>query len=1097
MSDQRQNIINSVFSRRNAAGNLEETYIAHVKIWEDAGPEGGGRKPRYILLSQASNGGGFIHKSKLNTNGTFSVGKTWRLSELRAIQVLNPNAFNITLARTYKWQTEEPTEQLRFLEALIQLFRFVTGGANSLELDGISDAVPAGRQPIQSDYWRRTRTPSPDRPATIRPASQALGPRTSSQAEYNQTPQTIVRGPSPNAIPGSQNADYHYSSSSFRRDPIQPRTPRPPSPARQLQSTPARVRQSRLSSASSNMIRTPSQIPSLDSQPTSTRAISTYSTQAPTDLDQHATTQVDDLAPPQFKTTSISPIRPHNSSEQSARTNPAPPHIPPIRRDQNIRISFFDPANREHSTGDLEGEEENTYATLANVEEMVEGYEWATDDVLGRKTARGAADLIEARLLDELTALDKANIHSFLESDDRINIVLKYMDEALSELDNMDSLVSSYKIHLNAVSDDITYIQSQNRGLQVQTQNQRGLLNELENLLQTVQVNQDALITLTQESLEKAKSIQLLEEAAAELYKALQAGRDTDMAATMERLQEYRTHNAQFCKRIHDFLSIMFTAQSKILLGDTNGVVKASNKARPIVVEHQEIENYLGRYAGLMLYLKEMDEGIYGKLCAAYFSAASELHGTQVRSLFATYSNYVKKAPDDDVDQGLPRFTSPNTANSKGAAGIRRAGTLIRSPIDSRHKDKDKNQAGDLRVSEVFGLILEQIAPLVYRESDFITDFLQINDAALTFADYMGLDHYFRRQAARAVGLSQTTVKLIRGAMDLILGFLPSEMKTWLDAALGKDRMEVVGVLASLERFLAEAEERNNQFLVNMLGKQQNRLRSAFDRHVTEQLKNIEQTKLTSKKRRGVAHFVKHFPVYIGRIETQLIGADGLEVRVSVDAAYEKIVQAMFDCLKHMAKLDGEGEDKGQLNYHVILIENMHYFVAETSSIEIGSVSTFTKRAESIYDESLGAYVRIVLRRPFAKILDYFDGIERQLKTVAPTDIVANNGYNKSTLKKIVKEYNTKDVRKHVEILFKRVEKHFTEASEKPTTEDNGGIAPGTVLVGVWKACEEELLKSTNNFTRLISLCYGDTGISLEYTTVDIEAAFRRHRAGL
>jgi hypothetical protein len=34
-------------------------------------------------------------------------------------------------------------------------------------------------------------------------------------------------------------------------------------------------------------------------------------------------------------------------------------------------------------------------------------------------------------------------------------------------------------------------------------------------------------MTLTQESLEKAKSIERIEEAAAELYKALLAGRDT------------------------------------------------------------------------------------------------------------------------------------------------------------------------------------------------------------------------------------------------------------------------------------------------------------------------------------------------------------------------------------------------------------------------------------------------------------------------------------------------------------------------------------------------------------------------------------------
>lgn len=34
-----------------------------------------------------------------------------------------------------------------------------------------------------------------------------------------------------------------------------------------------------------------------------------------------------------------------------------------------------------------------------------------------------------------------------------------------------------------------------------------------------------------------------------------------DMAAGMERLSEYKAYNSQFCKRVLDFLSIMFTAQ--------------------------------------------------------------------------------------------------------------------------------------------------------------------------------------------------------------------------------------------------------------------------------------------------------------------------------------------------------------------------------------------------------------------------------------------------------------------------------------------------------------------------------------------------------
>ena len=49
-----------------------------------------------------------------------------------------------------------------------------------------------------------------------------------------------------------------------------------------------------------------------------------------------------------------------------------------------------------------------------------------------------------------VNGLFQANIHSFIETDDRVTLVLKFLDEAINELDNMDGLVSSYKIHLNA-----------------------------------------------------------------------------------------------------------------------------------------------------------------------------------------------------------------------------------------------------------------------------------------------------------------------------------------------------------------------------------------------------------------------------------------------------------------------------------------------------------------------------------------------------------------------------------------------------------------------------------------------------------------------
>jgi hypothetical protein len=97
----------------------------------------------------------------------------------------------------------------------------------------------------------------------------------------------------------------------------------------------------------------------------------------------------------------------------------------------------------------------------------------------------------------------------------------------------------------------------------------------------------------------------------------------------------------------------------------------------------------------------------------------------------------------------------------------------------------------------------------------------------------------------------------------------------------------------------------------------------------------------------------------------------------------------------------------------------------------------------------------------------------------------------------VVKEYNAKDVRKHVDALFLRVGKHFADASDKTIAEESGGIVAGTVMVGVWKACEEEILRITEFFSKRISQCYKDSGVSLEYTSADVEGAFRRHRVGL
>ena len=59
-----------------------------------------------------------------------------------------------------------------------------------------------------------------------------------------------------------------------------------------------------------------------------------------------------------------------------------------------------------------------------------------------------------------------------------------------------------------------------------------------------------------------------------------------------------------------------------MLLGGNNGVTKAGSRRRASMADHKTLEKYLGRYSGLILYLKEMDEAVYARLCGVRASCS-------------------------------------------------------------------------------------------------------------------------------------------------------------------------------------------------------------------------------------------------------------------------------------------------------------------------------------------------------------------------------------------------------------------------------------------------------------------------------------------
>ncbi|RUP44993.1 SEC3-like 1 [Jimgerdemannia flammicorona] len=219
-----------------------------------------------------------------------------------------------------------------------------------------------------------------------------------------------------------------------------------------------------------------------------------------------------------------------------------------------------------------------------------------------------------------------------------------------------------------------------------------------------------------------------------------------------------------------------------------------------------------------------------------------------------------------------------------------------------------------------------------------------------------------------------------------------------------------------------------------------------------------------------------HFTQFLTnfRLETALAPAsEDSHSRRLVDAAYEKVVKTMFDSLEAIAKeSDQTGDDKEQLNVHIMTIENMHHFYHEVRSHKLLVLEPWIRHSKSQYDSHLNAYIRDVIRRPLGRLLEFFEGVDNAIKTAAPEEVGYQMAYNKAQLRKVLSQFPAKEIKKSLENLYKRVDKHFSE--------EEG------LLQVVWRGIQEEFIQQHEKMEFLIRKCYPETGMQLEFTIQDL-----------
>ncbi|KUI73125.1 Exocyst complex component 1 [Cytospora mali] len=712
----------------------------------------------------------------------------------------------------------------------------------------------------------------------------------------------------------------------------------------------------------------------------------------------------------------------------------------------------------------------------------------------------------------------------FQEEDERVDAIKKGIDMAIDECEELDNLLTLYTVELSTLQDDIAYIEAQGQGLQVQAANQKLLKRELESLLETCAITANDLQALSVAPLETAAGVEEVETALVTLYKAMikidpsmgsadvvktgdassdQAidfnGDYAQMRVVQEKKQMYLQESTMFLRRLVEFMAKEFNVAYEEVRRAMKGAL--NKKADP--QNHDAGRDILWKYDPLMLYARDSDLENWNRLIQLYQDTAHPTYKMEFRDAVDSWKRNARKPTGEEA----LLFSSGDDKKEEGLATaarkltVKRSQTLarIRSPLgDGTNHRSSSNGTIDLSRNspyEIFASVLDDLLPLVEMEQNFIIDFFHAT--TLEQIDFPDAVASVNPRDRRGTGLKRHRLmepdrdlaRRVTRSMEVIFPFLERDLGNLADWVLAQSPLQGVGVMAVLERKLADIQQSNQDFLNSALQKVHGNLLVRFGKFVEEQIRAIEETKVKINKRKGVITFMRVFPTFSMAVENMLVGVDpNLNVRRTVDREYDRLLKSMFDSLKVIARENpavgvaaagsvADPEDKEALNYHILLIENMNHYIEEVETRDLETLGKWKGNAQAEFNEHMGLYLDAVMRRPLGKLLDTLENIEAQLKSGKSASAIASQPSNsKTTFDKVLLHYDAREVRKGIESLRKRVEKHFDE---------NNALA-----LTVTKACERYYGEVEQRIGRIVTELYGGDVLA-EWPRLEVKNAFR------
>uniref|UniRef100_A0A8C2ZU67 Exocyst complex component 1 n=1 Tax=Cyclopterus lumpus TaxID=8103 RepID=A0A8C2ZU67_CYCLU len=684
------------------------------------------------------------------------------------------------------------------------------------------------------------------------------------------------------------------------------------------------------------------------------------------------------------------------------------------------------------------------------------------------------------QLSRELQVLDGANIQSIMASEKQVNILMQLLDEALGEVDTIEGKLSSYEEMLQSVKEQMDQISQSNRHIQISNSNNVKLLDEIQFLVNYMDLSKGHVRALQEGDLTSPKGIEACINASEALSQcmnvALRPGHEKLMAVTQQQLLFAELRDT-FARRLTNHLNNVFVHQ-----GHDQSSTLSQHTAELSLPKHSPLHRDLLRYSKLMEWLKNTHREKYEGLSRTYVDYMSRLYEREIKDFFEVAK--IKMAGTAKEAKGkfatLPRKESAlkqETESLHGSSGkltgstsslnkLTVQGSNSRRSQSSSLLDMGNMSASDLDVADrtkfdkIFEQVLSELEPLCLAEQDFISKFfkLQQHPAVLPPLAQVSL----APSLPRSLAPSKDVVRLM---MNKIFQSIETELNSLIALGDKVDSFNSLYMLVKMSHHVWTAENVDPaSYLSTTLGNVLVTVKRNFDKCISAQIRQMEEVKISKKSKVGILLFVTGFEEFAELAETIFRNA---ERRGDLDKAYVKLIRAVF---VNVEKVANESQKTPR---DVVMMENFHHIFSTLSRLKISCLDAERREAKHKYTDHLQSYVINSLGQPLEKLNHFFEGVEaRVAQGVREEEVSYQLAFNKQELRKVIKEYPGKEVKKGLDNLYKKVDKHLCEEE--------------SLLQVVWHSMQDEFIRQYKHFEDLIGRCYPGSGITMEFTIQDM-----------